>query len=124
MKNILLASASLVILSALLFIPGTTYAQDPLEDACSGAGASSAACRGRSVNNPVDFVLVDVIRLVLLVTGIAAVIVIIIGGLRYITSSGDPNSIEGAKNTILFAIIGLVIALTGQLIIAFVIQRL
>ena len=46
---------------------------------------------------------------------------IIIGGFRYIISSGDSGQITSAKNTILYAIVGLVIVLFAQLIVRFVI---
>ena len=49
---------------------------------------------------------------------------IIIGGLRYITSNGDSGNVTNAKNTILYAIVGLVIVALAQLIVRFVVQRL
>lgn len=101
--------------------------EDPLNSVCggSGVGVDSTACSGRSpVNNPVVEVIIDVIQILLLVIGFASVIVIIVAGFRYVTSSGDPNTINSAKNTILFAVIGLVISLSAQLIIAFVLNEI
>lgn len=69
-------------------------------------------------------IITKIVRLLSLVIGIAAVIVIIIGGIRYVTSSGDPNNTTGAKNTILFAIVGLLVALLAQAIIIFVISKI
>jgi Type IV secretion system pilin len=54
---------------------------------------------------------------------VAAVIAIIISGLRYVTSAGDSNSINGAKNTILYAVIGLVIVAMAQIIVKFVLGK-
>lgn len=65
-----------------------------------------------------------VVRIISIVIGIAAVIMIMVGGVRYITSSGDPNNTTGAKNTILYAIVGLLVALLAQAIIIFVINKL
>jgi hypothetical protein len=48
---------------------------------------------------------------------------IIIGGFRYVVSGGDSAGVEGAKNTILYAVIGLVVALLAQAIVVFVISR-
>jgi hypothetical protein len=48
---------------------------------------------------------------------------IIIGGLKYITSSGDSNNITSAKNTILYAIIGLVVVALAQFIVKFVLGK-
>lgn len=59
-----------------------------------------------------------------LVVGIATVIMIIVGGTRYVLSSGDAQNLEGAKNTIIFALIGLGVAIFAQLIVVFVVNRL
>ncbi len=56
------------------------------------------------------------------VVGVIAVIMIIIGGLKYIMSSGDPSNITSAKNTILYAVIGLAIVALAQVIVLFVID--
>lgn len=57
----------------------------------------------------------------LLIIGIVSVIMLIIGGLRYIVSGGDNKKVTDAKNTILYAIIGLIISLLAYAIINFVI---
>lgn len=56
--------------------------------------------------------------------GAISVIMIIWGGLRYITSGGDNKKITDAKNTILYAIIGLIIAVLAYAIIQFVLESL
>lgn len=60
------------------------------------------------------------IQWVIGISGVVAVVFIIIGGISYITSSGDPNKIKQAKNTILYAVIGLVIVALAEVITAFV----
>jgi hypothetical protein len=62
--------------------------------------------------------------IVSILVGIASVIFIIVGGFRYAMSSGDSNNIKGAKDTILYAIIGLGVALFAQAIIVFVLNKL
>lgn len=57
------------------------------------------------------------------VIGGVSVIFIILGGLRYVTSAGDPSSIKSAKDTILYAIVGLVVAIVARLIISYVIEN-
>ena len=61
-----------------------------------------------------------VINIILSVLGIIAVIVIIIGGFTYMTSAGDSAKLTKAKNTILYGIVGLVIALLAFAIVNFV----
>ncbi len=58
-----------------------------------------------------------------IVVGSVSVIMIIIGGFRYIISGGDSTGVTSAKNTILYAIVGLVIVLFSQIIIRFIISN-
>ncbi len=62
-------------------------------------------------------------NVLLFVIGAVAVIMIILGGIRYTTSNGDSSQITAAKNTILYAVIGLVVALLAYAIIDFVIVQ-
>lgn len=63
-----------------------------------------------------------IINWVLIAVGIIAVVFIIIGGIRYATSSGDSDKVKSAKNTILYALIGLVIAILANVIVQIVFQ--
>ena len=64
-----------------------------------------------------------VIKFLSYVVGIISVVMIIIGGLKYIISTGDSNNINSAKNTILYAIIGLVVVAFAQVIVLFVLNN-
>lgn len=66
----------------------------------------------------------DVIQFMAAVGAVIALLVITISALKYIFSQGDPNSISNAKNTIIYAIIGLVISITAYSIVAFVLTEL
>lgn len=127
MKKLTLASIAAVLLSSLWVLTPAVFAQDVLDPVCGGAGADAPVCSQRTVNNPLlgpDGIITTTIQIIIMVTTIACVITIIASGFRYVISSGDPNSVNGAKNAILFAIIGLVIALVGQVLVSFVIRRL
>lgn len=58
------------------------------------------------------------------VIGSISVLVIIIGGIRYVTSGGDQAGITSAKNTILYAVIGVVVALMAYSIVHFVVSNI
>jgi hypothetical protein len=116
--------ASALILTGVMFYatPATVHASlftNSKEAACQGV--QSADCGGGEA--AIDSALGNVINLLSLVVGIVAVIMIIIGGFRYITSGGDSNGISSAKNTILYAIVGLVIAVLAQIIVRFVLAK-
>jgi Type IV secretion system pilin len=65
----------------------------------------------------------NVINIFSLVVGIVAVLMIIVGGFRYITSGGNDGNVGTAKNTILYAVIGLVIVALAQIIVRFVLTK-
>lgn len=61
---------------------------------------------------------------VLYIVGIIAVVMLIVGGIKYLLSGGDAKKVTDAKNTVLYAIIGLVIAFLAYAIVNFVITAL
>jgi len=64
-----------------------------------------------------------ILGLVYMIAGIVAVVVIIIGGIRYATANGDSGQVQSAKNTILYSVVGLVVIIMAAAITQFVIQR-
>lgn len=80
-------------------------------------------------NNPAcNKSLIDLITTVsntlLLLVGVIAVLFLIIGGFQYITSSGNPEQVGKAKNTILYAIIGIVVTLIAWAVVSFIISNM
>ncbi len=65
-----------------------------------------------------------VLTIVFGILGALSLLFITIGGFRYVISQGDPQAVSKAKNTILYAVIGLVVAITAQAIVTFVVDRL
>ena len=96
----------------------STSAIDVFKDACSGGSGSTAVC-GASTKDELPNIIKNVINLLFFVIGMIAVIMIVIGGIRYSTSGGDAGSIKGAKDTILYAVIGLVVAILAYAIVNF-----
>lgn len=70
--------------------------------------------------NAVFPLLANVLNLALFAAGALALIFILLGGLQYILSSGNPQNIAKAKNTITYAIVGLVIVIMALVIVRFV----
>lgn len=58
------------------------------------------------------------------IIGAMALLVITISGLRYIVSAGDPQKAATAKNGIIYALVGLIVAITGEAIVSFVVKGL
>ena len=88
-------------------------------------GAQAARCDGCPENLFGDTgVFKQVTNIVLYIVGVIAVIMLIIGGIKYVVSGGDAKKVTDAKNTVLYAIIGLIIAFLAFAIVNFVITSL
>jgi hypothetical protein len=68
--------------------------------------------------------LAKVLAIVFGIAGAFAFLMIIVSGLRYILSAGSPDKVSKAKNGIIYALVGLVIAVMAEAIVAFVVKRL
>jgi hypothetical protein len=134
MKRIKLLLSSLMVAFSMLVAPmalvATTYAQttyNPGGAACSGAngGASNTTqdCTTNANANTLPNIVKNVINIFSWVVGAVSVIMLIWGGFKYITSGGDSGGVTAAKNTILYAIVGLVIVALSQVIVNFVLEK-
>ena len=63
-----------------------------------------------------------VVNAILFIIGAVAVIMLVYGGFRYVTSGGDSSAVTSAKNTILYAVIGIVVALLAYAILDYVLS--
>jgi hypothetical protein len=85
-------------------------------DACSALNQidSSTSCGGGS--QTVTNVAAEAVSILALIVGIAAVIMIIFSGFKFITANGDPQAVSTARNTLIYAIIGIIVAVMAQFI--------
>jgi hypothetical protein len=68
--------------------------------------------------------LADILSIVFVAVGGIAVLFLLIGAVRYVTSAGDQNNIKQAKDTILYAVIGIVVSLSAFTIVQFTLGKL
>lgn len=93
----------------------------------SGIGAGAECVKPTNADSPLfgaGGIFVTVTNLLIFIIGAIAVIMLIIGGIRYTVSQGDQNAITSAKNTILYAIIGIVVAVLAYGAVQFVTSQL
>lgn len=83
-----------------------------------GVGETDDECDGSGVTNFVG----TVVRIISYIVGVAAIIMLLVAGFKYITSSGDSGKISSAKNTLIYAMVGVAVAVLAQLIVNFVIR--
>ena len=129
-KSLLIVAASVMALATPALVPAIASAQstDINNGLCAGTNFDTNQTGGCTVNQgqantKINNILKTVVNLFSLVVGIISVIMIIIGGLKYITSGGEASNISGAKNTIIYAIVGLVIVALAQFIVHFVLGK-
>ena len=61
-----------------------------------------------------------IINTMLFIVGLLSVVMIIFAGIRYVTAHGDKNQVESAKNTLIYAIVGLIIAIVAYALVSWV----
>ncbi len=137
LKRIILTIAASLGLLAPAAMPATVFAADPADPETTAPSIQDGLCQGAELMvgadctdvteanaaKGVNDIITTVINIFSIVVGVIAVIMIIVGGLKYITSGGDSGNITGAKNTILYAIVGLVVVALAQIIVRFVLTE-
>lgn len=128
-KKIATSLALMGALAAPMLAPVAVHAQANINcggiQACLNNGAQSTdpSSNAADPTTKVNDIIKLVINIFSLIVGVIAVVMIIVGGLKYITSSGDSGNVSGAKNTILYAIVGLVVVALAQIIVRFVLSK-
>ena len=118
-KNTLLVVVTMLSVALPALLPSAvSYAACSSIGNAIGEGANAAANAGKNVGAIAS----QIVNIFSIVVGAISVIMIIYGGFRYITSGGDSGRVGNAKNTLIYAVIGLIIVVLAQLIVHFVIN--
>lgn len=96
-------------------------AGDAKNEVCQGVNLGGGTCNANSAD--LTNVIGVIVNVLSIIAGVAAVIMLILGGLKYVTSGGDSSSTASAKNTIIYAIVGLIVVALAQAIVRFVLGR-
>lgn len=130
LHNLALATTTAVL--SLVFVFALSSRQvalaDAKGDACKGVGLvtgdPNAGCGDPTTSaNGVNKIIGTVVNILSIIVGIVAVIMIIIGGFRFVLSGGDSNNTNSARNTIIYAIVGLVVVAVAQILVRYVLNR-
>jgi hypothetical protein len=118
MKKLKLIIISLVALLGVVTLVSPDLAlASPASEIQSGVNASGGSGQA-TLGNRIQ----TLVNVLLFILGAIAVVMIVIGGIRYATSNGDSGSIKTAKDTILYAVIGLIAAIMAYAIVNFVVS--
>jgi hypothetical protein len=127
-KQMTVVLASIFALGMPAMVPALAHADTIQDKLCEGinkttGAADGTSCTNQSEDDSINKIIKAIINIFSLVVGFVSVIMIIVGGFKYITSGGDSGNVTGAKNTIMYAIIGLVIVALAQVIVRFVLTK-
>lgn len=120
-----IAALALLVASAFIVVPATSVgAAGALDGVCGQAGSGTGVCEEnqKSENANTNSLVNDIVNVLLYVIGALSVVMLIVGGILYATSNGDSSNITKAKNTILYSIVGLVVAFLAYAIINWVVD--
>lgn len=126
LKSLKFAFASLLVSVSLLLVGGllpASAAPTFQSNACEGLSQLDSAQDCQHGGNSALNIVSTIVSILSLIVGVAAVIMIIIAGLKYITAAGDSNGLSSAKNTLIYALVGLVVASLAQFLVHFVFNR-
>lgn len=131
LKTIKKALAGLLIVPALALgvavvapVASPVSAQSSIQDGVNAAKGDSGATCLFTNSTCTDGIFTTIVNVLLFVIGAVSVIMLIIGGIRYTISNGDSKQVETAKNTIMYALIGLVIAFLAFAIVNWILTSL
>lgn len=121
MNKLKIAILSIVALMGVVtFVPSQVVLADAAGDITDGISDVGGDEGGNAIS--LGERIRTVVNILLYILGAIAVVMIVIGGVRYTTSNGDSSAIKGAKDTILYAIIGLIVAILAYAIVNFVVD--
>jgi hypothetical protein len=127
MKQMILNLMALLTLSVM---PMTTVAAAPSSTDCPDATSSKGRVlegAGKSGNQCDDGAVVRTINraveILSIIVGIAAIIMVVISGFKYITSGGESSKVSSAKTTLIYALVGVAIAALAQILVRFVLTE-
>lgn len=121
-------TVALLAVTSVAVLPGMVSAQaaqTPQQVACDSIGGTYTGgnCVTGTGTSSLNTTVSNAIDIFSLIVGIIAIIMIIIGGLKYVTSQGDSSQVSSAKNTIIYAVVGLIVVALAQVIVRFVIAK-
>jgi hypothetical protein len=119
-KQIVVAVAFVAGVGAVALPVGDASAINVIKDQCA-VNTSSPICVAQKDDATV--MIKTVINTMLYILGIIAVIMIVVSGIRYVTSTGDASRVKAAKDTLTYSVVGLVVAILAFTIVNFVISR-
>lgn len=122
----LFATLALLLVPAVA-VPQLAYAADPScgsensakGQVLQGIGQTGNNCDDSGVNNTIS----TIVEILSIIVGFAAIIMIIVSGIRFITSNGDSGKVAGARSALIYSLVGLAVAALAQILVRLVLYQ-
>lgn len=121
MKKILITFGLILAVAGFFAFNAGFFEKQAYANSAADLIKQGAESTGQKDTRPVSDIIKTIINTMLFIIGVMAVIMIIWGGIRYVLSAGNSAALTSAKNTIVYSIIGLIIAILAFVIVDFVI---
>lgn len=122
MKKILITFGLIIAIVGSFITAAGIYENKAYADSAADLIKQGADSTGQQDSRSAGDIAKDVVNIMFFIVGIMAVIMIIWGGIRYVLSAGNSAALTSAKNTIMYAVIGLIVAILAYTIVNFVIN--
>lgn len=125
-QGLLLVPLTVMSFSIVAAVPATVSAASCNQGKLSIQSGANCAQGNETPDNLFgnNSIFKTVTNILLFLVGAISVIMLIIGGIRYVISAGDQTQVTAAKNTILYAIVGIIVAFLAYAAVNFVTQQL
>lgn len=129
---LLLTLAALLCFATPAMVGAQSASFDPFKKVCDGSTTDSSVCKDNedakaNPFNPIsgkDGILFTAVRILSSLVGVISVIMILFGSIKYITAGGEANSVASAKRTIVYALVGVLVAALAQGLVIFIVNSL
>ena len=122
MKKILITFGLIIAIVGSFIVATGIYENKAYANSASDLIRKGADSTGQQDSRSAGDIAKDVVNIMFFIVGVMAVIMIIWGGIRYVLSAGNSAALTSAKNTIMYAVIGLIVAILAYTIVNFVIN--
>lgn len=128
MKN-LIKKISIAVFAVALSVSGLSFVAENSANAIGSGGLQGGMSAAKTDDQQENLfgdngIFTTIVNILLFLIGVLSVIMLIYGGIQYTLSSGDSGKVNNAKNTILYAIVGLIVAILSYAIVNFVLKSI
>lgn len=123
MKQFFVAILMVLAAGTTMLAPTAVYADSAVSDACNAINAGGDCKSGANGTLTLEDVVAAVVKILSIVIGVAAIFMIIFAGMKYVTSGGDSSAVASAKNMIIYALVGIVVAAMAFYLVGFVLTK-